>query len=236
MKRFHPALAALLALAAGAAAAQTLYRWTDDKGRVHITDSPPPTGVKGVQKAGSSAAAGTASSAPVGQVPYELAIAMKEYPVTLYSTPTCKEGCSLARGVLNKRGIPFKEIVVQDEATNEELKKASGATEVPTIIVGKSVQRGFEETAYNELLDMARYPKAGILPVRSQAAPPPPDATPKAEAEKAAPPAPKMGAYAPKAPKKAEPEQARPYAPIPGKDAPRTGPYQKVPGEPEEKK
>ena len=50
----RPSVASLLAavLAAGAACvqAQQIYRWTDDKGRVHLTDTPPPASAKGVQK------------------------------------------------------------------------------------------------------------------------------------------------------------------------------------------
>ena len=33
-------------LACAAAQAQQLYRWTDEKGRVHITDTPPPASAK----------------------------------------------------------------------------------------------------------------------------------------------------------------------------------------------
>src|SRR5204863_7062656 len=43
------ALAALLLGCAATAAAQ-LYRWTDDKGKVHFGDTPPPAGARNVQK------------------------------------------------------------------------------------------------------------------------------------------------------------------------------------------
>ena len=36
----------VLALAANAAWAQQIYRWTDDKGRVHLTDTPPQRSTK----------------------------------------------------------------------------------------------------------------------------------------------------------------------------------------------
>src|SRR5260221_119046 len=35
-------LAWMLAVGAVAAAAQTMYRWTDEKGRLHVTGTPPP--------------------------------------------------------------------------------------------------------------------------------------------------------------------------------------------------
>ena len=42
-----------------------------------------------------------------------------------------------------------------------ELKKLSGATDVPVIVVGGSHFKGFEAMTWNRLLDAANYPKAG---------------------------------------------------------------------------
>ena len=204
-----PHIAYLLAFAACAAAAQQLYRWTDEKGRVHVTDTPPPANARDVQKKAATAAKsepGKSSSAPV---PFELAEAMKNFPVTLYTTPSCGDACASARTALNKRAVPFKEVQVFDDKTNEELKRASGGTDVPALIVGRSVQKGFEQGAYDALLDSARYPKAGVLPARNQAAPPtpegyvpPPTEPPKAEPVKPEAPAasPPAGPYSPGAP------------------------------------
>lgn len=181
-------------------AAAQLYRWTDEQGRVHITDTPPPPSAINVQK--KEPAAGAAVEA---QMPFELAQAVKDFPVTLYTSPSCKEPCAAARAVLNKRGVPFKEVQVWEEESNAELKRVSGANEVPTLLVGRSVHRGFEQGAYEALLDSARYPRAGLLPPRAQAAPPVPEGyqreTPSAEPIKPEPEAPRAtGPYAPKAP------------------------------------
>ncbi|MGQ0546172.1 MAG: DUF4124 domain-containing protein [Betaproteobacteria bacterium] len=157
-----------LVLAAAAAAAQQLYRWTDEQGRVHITDTPPPPSARGVQKKAYQSGAAASDGAPA---PYELAVAMKDYPVTLYTSPICKEPCAAARAALNRRGVPFKEVQVWEETSNEELKKVSGSNQVPTLLVGRSVHKGFDQAAYDALLDSARYPRAGILPPRAQAAP-----------------------------------------------------------------
>jgi glutaredoxin len=191
-------------LAAATAAAQQLYRWTDEKGRVHITDTPPPPSAKGVQKKAYQSG-GTATES--GPTPYELSAAMKEYPVTLYTSPVCKEPCAEARAALNKRGVPFKEVQVWEAAGNEELQKVSGANQVPTLVVGRSVHKGFDQAAYDALLDSARYPRAGILPARAQAAPALPEGyIPPGERAKAEPVKPEAeeppppGPYAPGAP------------------------------------
>jgi len=172
--RFSVATLLAAALTAGAASvlAQQLYRWTDENGRVHVTDTPPPPSAKGVQKR-KPAAATEAAAAP--QQPYELAVAMKDYPVTLYTSPICKEACAQARDALNKRGVPFKEVQVWEEDSNNELKRVTGSTEVPALVVGRSVQKGFLQESFDALLDSARYPRAGILPARNQTAPKPPE-------------------------------------------------------------
>lgn len=195
------ALALVIAAGACAAAAQQLYRWTDEKGRVHITDTPPPAGAKDVRKMKPKPGAG---SAPENPVPFALARALKEFPVTLYTSPNCAEPCAAAREVLNKRGVPFSEVQVWEEEGNAELQRISGNTQVPTLKVGSSVHSGFERSAYDSLLDSAGYPGAGVLPARAQAAPERPEGyvppgereAPKAEPAQpeAAPPS---GPYAP---------------------------------------
>jgi glutaredoxin len=193
-------------LACAAAQAQQLYRWTDEKGRVHITDTPPPASAKSV--ATQKPQAGPAAD---GQVPFELAVAMKDFPVSLYTSPNCKEPCAAARAALNKRAVPFTEVQVWNEETNEQLKKASGGNEVPTLVVGRSVHRGFEAEAYDMLLDSARYPRAGLLPPRAQAAPPPPEG------------------YVPPS-ERGEPLKAKPVKPAPPEEEAPKGPY--APGAP----
>lgn len=174
----------LALLVCGAAQAQQLYRWTDEKGRVHVTDTPPPASAKNVQKKnpGASPADGDTT-----QYPFELAQAMKEFPVVLYTSPSCKAACTNARNALNKRGVPFKEVQVWEEKSVAELKGLTGENSVPTLLVGRSVHKGFHQESYDTLLDSARYPKAGSMPVRAQAAPPAPEGYEPADPLKAEP-------------------------------------------------
>jgi len=130
-------------------------------------------------------AAAPAAPAEGGQqTPYDLSLAMKDYPVSLYTSPMCKEPCQRARDHLNKRGVPFREVQVWDVDSNEQLKRISGSNQVPTLVVGGSVQKGYEASAFDELLDSARYPKAGAVKPRAQAAPAIPEGyTPPSDAE-----------------------------------------------------
>jgi glutaredoxin len=162
------AVAILVACAASAAAAQQIYRWTDKDGRTHITDTPPPPDAKEVVQKKPQ------SNSTVPQVsenePYALQVARKNYPVTLYTSPDC-EACGDARQLLSGRGVPFTEIIVSDERSFAELRRLVGSYSVPAILVGAMVQKGFEQSMYNRMLDAAGYPKAGILPARAQAEP-----------------------------------------------------------------
>ena len=153
-------LAAVLATSATAFAQQ--YRWVDEKGRTQYSDTPPPASAKQIRKR-------AAESAPVKteeQVPFELQRAQADFPVTLYTSPICKQPCALARETLNKRGIPFKEVQVWNVETLEQLKAVAPSDNVPALVVGRSVQTGFDPNRYESLLDLAGYPKAGVLPVR----------------------------------------------------------------------
>ncbi len=196
LRRFLPAL---LAFACAVAIAQQ-YRWTDAKGEVHYSDTPPP-GAKNVQKRNLR---GSVVETPP---PFELQRVQKDFPVTLYTSPNCKEPCAMAREALNRRGVPFDEVQVWEEESNEKLKKATGANEVPALVVGRTAHRGFEQGAYDSLLDSAGYPKAGALPARSQGAPQPPEGyvSPEAREKPAAEPVvpgpePAPGPYSPGAP------------------------------------
>jgi glutaredoxin len=159
------ALAAALLASATSAMAQ-LYRWTDDKGKVHYSDTPAPPGARDVQKKDVAAASASGGE----NLPFALRQPMKEFPVTLYSAPNC-ESCGPARALLNARGVPFKEASVRTDEQIAELNRAVGGNVVPALLVGGSVIKGFEESAYQRALDVAGYPKPGEVPARHQAEP-----------------------------------------------------------------
>jgi glutaredoxin len=183
---------ALLLCFAAAAHAQT-YRWVDEKGRVQYSDTPPPAGAKNVQRKRLQ------DNAIGRQTSYELDKATRESPVTLYSHPDCKDQCQIARDALNKRGVPFREIVVDDQPKQDELKRVSGGINVPVLVVGAQVETTISAQAYDRALDLAGYPPAGVVRARSQAAPPPPpEEKPAAKPPAAAAPAASSGPYAPR--------------------------------------
>ena len=175
-------VAGILICAAIAPAAAQMYRWTDEKGSVHFTDTAPPPGARNVQKRAGSSGGGDAPAA----VPYILQQPMKDFPVTLYTAANC-DACAPARQLLNTRGVPFKEIRVTTNEDIEQLNRAVGSNSVPSLLVGPTVIRGYEEGAFQRALDVAGYPKTGVLPARAQQEPKP---APQAKPAEAKPPAP----------------------------------------------
>ena len=160
-----------------AAAQADLYRWVDADGKVHYSDQPPPASIKQVEK--KKAAGGKATEAPM---PYSLQQAVKNFPVTLYSS-ACGVGCTQAHDLLAKRGIPYAEKDATDVTVQEELRKLTGGTvEVPVLKVGRNTVRGYEEGQWNVVLDAAGYPQTAVIPARPPAKPAPATPTPAAAA------------------------------------------------------
>jgi glutaredoxin len=153
----------LLAFSLAAAAAPTLYRWTDKNGDVHYSDTAPPADAKTVQKLGAAGqGAGEAPSA-IDQS-YAMQLAVKNFPVTIYTSKQCGKPCKEGLDYLNKRGIPFTEKVVATPDEMAALIKLAGAPRVPVLVVGIDVQKDYNEQDWSEALDTAGYPKGTAAP------------------------------------------------------------------------
>ncbi|MFM9970218.1 MAG: glutaredoxin family protein [Burkholderiales bacterium] len=188
-----PIALCVAAMVAIHADAQQLYRWVDKNGKINYTQEPPPKdAAKSVQQRRLTPSGGPADSNP--QMPFAVRQAVDNFPVTLYTSTQCPRGCNEARALLNKRGVPFREVSVADEAGIESLKKMTGDTRVPVLLVGRQSEKGYEETAYNNILDSAGYPRTSsftgnppalpaVKPAAKPAAKPPAEApAPGAEA------------------------------------------------------
>jgi hypothetical protein len=141
-----------LALTSTFATAET-YRWVDKSGRTIISDTPPPATVKGVAKLGES-------DENPDALPFALRKAKGSFPITLFTSADCTTECKQARDLLNARGAPFSEKMLQSAEDASELKQLVGDVFIPSLKVGKQSFRGFEPGAYNNLLDLAGYPKS----------------------------------------------------------------------------
>jgi glutaredoxin len=147
----------LLAIAAASmpllVSGQTLYRYLDPTGRIVYSDQPPPPSAKQVEP--KRLPQNVIETDPV---PFAAREAAEKYPVTLY-TFDC-EVCKQAEALLAKRGIPFKSVIVSEEAGHAKLMALTGQQSAPVLQVGdKQVMTGFNATRWNQMLDDAGYPK-----------------------------------------------------------------------------
>ena len=189
MKMFVSLSAVALSLTlASTANAQAVYRWVDADGRVQYSDTPPPSGTKGVQEKNVSG-----SSIQNNELSLVAQDAQKKNPVTVYVSE-CGESCDAAKAYLGKRGIPHT--IVDPTRTielNKKFKEETGGTVVPVIKIGEKRLSGWSESAWSSALDAAGYPKT------------PPFSKPKPVEDRAG-----MDAPAPKAPADAEKTKASP--------------------------
>jgi glutaredoxin len=173
-------------IAAGAAVqAQQVFRYVDKDGKVVYSDRAPPADTKGVQAKRLSP-----NYIENTDVPIALTQAMERFPVTLY-TFACGVVCQNAESLLNRRGVPFTAVNVEDAKGADQLQKLTGAQQAPVLQIGdKLIAKGFNEARWSAMLDEAGYPKTAPRRVATktptEAAPdPPPGAAPPAAATQA---------------------------------------------------
>jgi glutaredoxin len=130
-----------------------LYRSIDSSGKVHYGDSPLPDSEDVEElKVGKE-------PTPDEPLPYETQRAKQNFPVTLYSIPSCASACTQARDFLNNRGIPYSEKSLLTQEDLDAFRKASGDSQIPAVSIGKTWIKGFLAEQWNNELDVAGYPK-----------------------------------------------------------------------------
>lgn len=158
MKLAKSSLAIMALLLTATTAQAQMYKWVGPDGKVNYTDTPPPKSAKKVEQKSLDG-----SDTDTTGLPYELAEAVKNSPVTLYTTPSCAP-CDSGRAYLNKRGVPFKEKTVSTDDDLARLTQATGEKQLPVLTIGRGKQAGFEQGAWGSALSAAGYPETSRLP------------------------------------------------------------------------
>ena len=111
-------------------------------------------------------------------LPFATQMAVRNNPVTLFTGRDCSDGCDKARKLLQARGVPYEERDAQgDKVTADLLTEKVGDLYIPSLMVGQTAVKGFQETPWNSALDAAGYPRT-LLP--GQIAPRAPETVKKA--------------------------------------------------------
>lgn len=169
-RRLAFACGALAGMIAAGATAQTqqIYRYLDPDGRVIYSDHLPPANARNVEAKKLSP-----NLIETDQISLAAQRAQDRFPVTLYTFP-CGDVCDRAEALLNRRGVPYTTVNVQEQSGAEKLQKLTGDLQAPVLQAGdKLMVKGFSDTQWQMLLDNAGYPQSppSRRPVRSTEAP-----------------------------------------------------------------
>jgi len=157
-----------------------LYKSVGPDGKVTYSDTPPASNQKAVEKRDIGEQISTVS------LPYELAQAVRNNPVTIYTTSNCGP-CQDGKSLLKTAGIPFAEKTVKTNPDMEKLQQVSGDTQLPVLIVGSQKLRGYNQAEWNAAIQKAGYPSSNMLPAAYRYPSPESAAPPVASKEKEAP-------------------------------------------------
>jgi glutaredoxin len=141
---------ALLALPPGAFA--DMYKWIDENGKVHYTDSPPP----GRKAKKLDLKINSISGPPVVSAfaNRDAGAAVAASSVKLYTTTWCGY-CKRAKAFLQARGTRFEEIDVETSAQGQVEFRNLGGRGVPVILVGSQRMDGYSQESLEAMLRQA---------------------------------------------------------------------------------
>jgi glutaredoxin len=146
-----------LALYLASTAAAEIYKWVDDKGEMHISDSPPPTakpaGKIEVYKDTQEDSPGTPPPPVKNKGDSRPSLERKKKAdVVLYTTSWCQY-CRKARDYFRSRGIDFTEYDVErDKEAAARKRQLDGRGGVPFAVINGRFVRGFSASAYDRAL------------------------------------------------------------------------------------
>ena len=138
----------LLTIAFSQYAGAEIYKWIDDNGKVHFSDSKPvEQSTETVKLKINSYTNVTFELAPV--TPSKSG---QRKRVIMYSTSWCGY-CKKARRYFNAKGIAFKEYDIEKSQSAKKAYDKLGGRGVPVILVGKSRMNGFSERGFKKLYE-----------------------------------------------------------------------------------
>ncbi|HEX4583376.1 MAG TPA: glutaredoxin family protein [Burkholderiaceae bacterium] len=179
-----------IALTVFAPLAGAQFKWVEASGLVGYGDKPPP-GAHDIEPLQDVVKGGPRD--PLATLPYQLQRTIKDFPVTLYTTSDCP-GCDHGRSLLKGRAVPFTERTIRTADDVQALKQLANSDQLPVFRVGGRTVTGFNSATWDEMLDLAGYPRGGQLPADWAWPAPAPLAEPKpaqaASTETATPPDP----------------------------------------------
>lgn len=153
-------VAALMTLLPALTSTAQVYKWVDDNGKVHYSDSRPQNDTQTLQIKGTissyapKAVSGRADEpAPQAQTARSTRLA-KNGEVVIFTTASCGY-CKMAKRYFKSHQIPYREMKVDTSAQANKLFQQLGGRGVPLTVIGRvnSEQKisGFSEAKFDQL-------------------------------------------------------------------------------------
>jgi len=153
--RILATMLAVAALATGLVHAE-IFRWTDEAGRVHYSDSPPDKGKTSKVKIRVQSITGPATVTAANTAPRPAPASGVKDKVKLYTTTWCGY-CKRAKAYLVQRGIGYDEVDVEASDQGRREFASLGGRGVPVILVGAQRMDGFDQAGLAGMLQTAGY-------------------------------------------------------------------------------
>lgn len=135
------------ALLASLSVSAEIYRWVDENGKIHLSDSPP----KQQDAEQVDVEINTYEAIDYSKIEYyQPPEKPKSKRVVMYSTAWCGV-CKKARNYFQKNGIRFTEYDIDKSKKAREAFDRYGNGGVPLILVGKQTMRGFGAARFERL-------------------------------------------------------------------------------------
>ncbi|HWA11947.1 MAG TPA: glutaredoxin family protein [Burkholderiales bacterium] len=142
-----------IALLATESALADMYKWVDENGKVHYSDSPPPgRKAKKLDLKINSISGPPVVSAFTGAG--KPVVAAAAGGVKIYTTTWCGY-CKQAKAYMQARGTRFQEIDVENSAQGQAEFRAIGGRGVPVILVGAQRMDGYSQGSLEAMLKQA---------------------------------------------------------------------------------
>ena len=120
-----------------------VYKWVDDRGRVHFTDRPP----RGEDAERLSLRINTYSSSTISKLDSTFGETGR---VVMYSASWCAV-CKQAKDYFRAEGIPYVEYDVEKSSKGKRDFKNLGGKGVPVILVGNRRINGFSRETFEQV-------------------------------------------------------------------------------------
>lgn len=125
-----------------------VYKWTDESGRVHYSDRPPPSHRAEQVRIRINSYTGPAIVSNSG------ASATASGEVVIYTTEWCGY-CRKAKAFMDAKGVRYREVDVETSQAGQQEFARLGGRGVPVILVGNQRMDGFDQARLEAMLENA---------------------------------------------------------------------------------